>query len=949
MCRELIYRICLIGVAGLALTGPARADLVGWWKLDEGTGTTASDSSGQGNHATFQGAPAWVPGNLGMALRFNGTSDYLAAPGSPSLDINGDKLSITAWINGTAWTGSARHIVRKVSDTSMGVTYFLRIQPDTVHGEVATANGSVVAQGTTVLPLNQWVHVALIYDGAQVNVYVNGKADATVNLTGPITLSTQELRIGRGDPGGYFQGMIDDIRVYNHALTAAELTKAMIGRDPALASKPSPAHGATDVPRDTDLAWTAGQFGGKHDVYLGTVFADVNTADRTNAKGVLASRGQDAVMYQPAAPLAYGQTYYWRIDEVNKTPDNIIFKGDAWTFTVEPYAYPVTPAAAAASSSQAGMGPAKTIDGSGLSGDLHDTTATAMWLSLGTQPNWIQYQFDKVYQLYQLLVWNSNQSIEASLGLGAKKVTIEYSVDGTTWTPLSGVPDFAQAPGTAGYAANTTVNFGGVLAKYVKLTINSSWSGQTVTGLSEVRFFYVPVQARAPQPTNGATKVSVDSGLSWRPGREAASHKVLFGTDPNAVAKGTVAAQAVLDHAYTPGSLNFGTKYYWRVDEVNAVTYPGDVWSFTTQNYAVVDDFESYNDKDNAVYDTWIDGMSNSSNGSTVGYLTSKAGTFCETTIIHGGKQSMPFEYNNIKTPFYSEAERTFDTPQDWTANGIDTLSLYFRGYPAGFTDNGNNAYTISAGGTDIGGAADQFRFVYKPLNGNGSITLKVDSIANTNASAKAGVMIRETLTAGSRNAFLAVTPGSGVLFQWRDITGGTTANSTTAGLKAPYWVRITRTGNVFKAERSADGKTWTQQGVDTTIPMTANVYIGIAVTSRNANQITTAQVSSVSTTATGAWQAPAIGATMPANDPAPLYVTVEDKAGKKKTVVHSNASATTVAAWTEWRVPLSDVSAGGVNLAAVKKLTLGVGDRTSPKAGGHGMLYVDDIGVGHP
>ena len=172
------------------------------------------------------------------------------------------------------------------------------------------------------------------------------------------------------------------------------------------------------------------------------------------------------------------------------------------------------------------------------------------------------------------------------------------------------------------------------------------------------------------------------------------------------------------------------------------------------------------------------------------------------------------------RRPYYSEASRTFDATQNWTTNGADTVSLYFRGPGAGFVDNGNGTFTMSASGTDIWGTADQFRFAYKSLSGNGSMTMRVDSIGNTNVWAKASPMIRETLDAGSKNACIAVTPGSGVSFQWRDTTNAASANSQTTGLVAPYWVRITRTGNVFKAERSADGKTWTQQGVDTTVTM---------------------------------------------------------------------------------------------------------------------------------
>ena len=571
-----------------------------------------------------------------------------------------------------------------------------------------------------------------------------------------------------------------------------------------------------------------------------------------------------------------------------------------------------------------------------------------MWLSTGAQPNWIRYEFDKVYKLYDLKVWNSNQAIEAFVGFGAKKVTIEYSADGVTWTALDNVPEFGRGTGMPGYAANTTISFGGVMAKFVKLTINSTWGGlSTVTGLAEVRFSYIPVQARAPQPATAATGVAVDPTLNWRPGREAGSHQVFFGADQAAVADGTVAAKTVADHGFAPASLNFGATYYWKVDEVNTVTYPGDVWSFTTQEYAAIDDFEIYNDNDNRIYDAWIDGYTDGNSGSVVGNMTAP---FAEQTIIHGGKQSMPFEYNNVNAPYYSEASRTFEATQNWTTNGADTVSLYFRGRAVGFADNGNNAFTISASGTDIWNAADQFRFAYKQLNGNGSITVRVDSIGNTNAWAKAGPMIRETLDAGSKNAMIAVTPGNGVSFQWRETANAAYAtNSGTTGLVTPYWVRITRTGNVFKAERSADGKTWTQQGTNTTITMGASVYIGLAVTSHDAALTTTAEISNVSVTGTvtGSWQARGHWRHDADQRRGALYLTVEDKAGKTKTVVNPNPSASATGAWTQWKIALSDLT--GVNLTAVKKITLGAGDKASPKAGAAGMLYFDDIGYGHP
>ncbi len=446
------------------------------------------------------------------------------------------------------------------------------------------------------------------------------------------------------------------------------------------ASNPEPTSGATDVPRDATLNWASGSFAGQHDLYLGTDLAAVTGASTADASGIYRGR-IDPNTY--TTPLAFGQTYYWRVDEVNRTPDNSTFQGAVWSFTVEPYAYPIAKITPTASSFRAGMGPEKTVDGSGLDRvDQHGTEPTTMWLSAGTLPNWIQYQFDKAYKLHTMKVWNSNQAVESFVGFGAKSVRIEYALDGATWTELPGVPEFARATGSPTYASNTTVDFGGISAQYVKLTINSPWGLAPQTGLSEVRFFSAPVQARAPEPAHNATGVSIDVALDWRPGREAASHNVYLGTDKQAVTDSTATAKTVADHSYRPSPLQLGTTYYWRVDEVNDAaatqSWAGEVWSFTTQEYRVVEDFESYADAEGQrIYETWVDGFGSSNNGSQVGYPQAP---FAEQKITHGGKQSMPLSYGNTGVLVVSEATRTFAAPQDWTASGIKSLSLYFQG-----------------------------------------------------------------------------------------------------------------------------------------------------------------------------------------------------------------------------------------------------------------------------
>ncbi|MFQ6034677.1 MAG: carbohydrate binding domain-containing protein [Sedimentisphaerales bacterium] len=736
------------------------------------------------------------------------------------------------------------------------------------------------------------------------------------------------------------------------------------------AAKPSPDDGAVDVPQDAVLSWEPGAFADTHNVYFGTVFDDVNNADTTNPLGVLASQGQTATTYDPEGLLEFGQTYYWRVDEVNAPPDSTVFKGDVWSFTAEPFAYPIAGTsitATASSQFSPDTGPENTIDGSGLdASDLHSTQEADAWISniAGPQPTWIQYEFDQAYKLHELWVWNSNQAIEPVVGMGVKDVTIEYSSDGANWTTLATV-EFARAPGTPGYAHNTTVDLSGVIAKYVRLTANSNWGGiLTQYGLSEVRFFYVPVQAREPQPAVGQTDVALDAVLDWRAGREAASHEVYFSTDRQAVIDGTALVATVSESSYQP-PLEYGQIYYWKVNEVNEAASPssweGEVWNFSTVEYSVVDDFEDYNDYEpDRIFDTWIDGWGVAANGSQVGY---NVPPFAEQTIVHGGNQSMPLHYDNTAGVRYSEAERTFDTPQDWTRGGANSLNLWFRGNPVAFQESPAGTFTMSADGADIWGTADEFRYAYKQLNGDGQIIAKVVSIGGpgTNEWRKAGVMIRESLDGGSRHAFMAITPtvSHGIAFQNRP-----TANASSfsahhdVGFTTPGWVKLVRQGAQFTGYYSEDGVNWTQVPPGTggdaspnpqTINMSPSAYIGLALTSHQSGVSCVAEFSDVTITGavTGDWQVADIGVDQPANTAAPMYVALEDSSGKSAEVRHPDPAATTISTWTQWSIDLADFT--GVNPQSIKKMTIGVGDKAAPQPDSTGILYIDDILVGRP
>ena len=192
------------------------------------------------------------------------------------------------------------------------------------------------------------------------------------------------------------------------------------------------------------------------------------------------------------------------------------------------------------------------------------------------------------------------------------------------------------------------------------------------------------------------------------------------------------------------------------------------------------------------------------------------------------------------------------------TVNGVVTLPAPWLRTDigsVGFTGDGtfsSGVFTVRGSGTDIWDSVDAFQYVYQPLNGNGQIVARVASIQFTDGWAKAGVMIRETLTPGSRHASMFLTAGNGLAFQRRTATNGISEHNTGGSGVAPYWVRIVRSGNLISAYRSTDGVSWVQVGSTITISMSTNVYIGLAVTSHNNSTSCTATFDNVSVT-TGA------------------------------------------------------------------------------------------------
>ena len=231
------------------------------------------------------------------------------------------------------------------------------------------------------------------------------------------------------------------------------------------------------------------------------------------------------------------------------------------------------------------------------------------------------------------------------------------------------------------------------------------------------------------RPYDKAVDITNTPVLRWTAGEWAAVHDVYFGWDEESVANATPEDEGIYRGRqelgtvmYQPEILDWGTTYYWRIDEVNFITvkaddgtedvneivWKGQSWSFTTAEFIVVDNFELYtNNRDTgqAVFQTWIDGLgfsspepNNPGNGtsSIVGHDIWTQGSphesIAETAIVHAGRQSMPLYYNNADEPYYSQTNRMWPAPQDWTINDMDTLELYFRGD----SDNGPGQLCLS-------------------------------------------------------------------------------------------------------------------------------------------------------------------------------------------------------------------------------------------------------------
>jgi len=455
---------------------------------------------------------------------------------------------------------------------------------------------------------------------------------------------------------------------------------------PAIAYAPTPWDNRKGVDIEADLAWLPGAGATSHDVYLGMDKAAVQAGDPTTFKG-----NQAALTFEPGT-LAANTTYYWRIDE--RLDDGTVRPGKIWSFkTVGP-----------------GIGVKARY--------FRDTSATGVPVLTRIEDSidhtWGNGEVAAGLSDNVSAIWTAN--LEAPFSETYQLITtsddgVRLWLDGrpliSNWDDHGSTDDVATVDLIGGQAYLLQMDWyekgGGAVAQL-------SWQSPSIARqIIPAGVLLLPLRATAPYPANTGVNVPQTPVLRWSAGESATHHDVYFGENAEAVADADITAAGIYRDrqtadaiTYDPGTLDWGRTYYWRVDEVNAAgegsPWRGSVWSFTTADFLVVDDFETYtNDVGNRVFQTWLDGygytepqdVPGNGTGAIVGHDIWSSGSpyyggaIAETRIVHGGAQSMPMDYNNAVSPYYSETERTWIAPQDWTVNGMNTLVLHVRGTAA--------------------------------------------------------------------------------------------------------------------------------------------------------------------------------------------------------------------------------------------------------------------------
>ncbi|MHC4361545.1 MAG: PA14 domain-containing protein [Planctomycetota bacterium] len=449
---------------------------------------------------------------------------------------------------------------------------------------------------------------------------------------------------------------------------------------PRTAYDPSPADGMHYVDPDVELSWMAGLGSKLHYVHFGDNFDDVNNA------APVAGELSPVTSFTPG-PLESGKTYYWRVDESD--PPNPTIRGAVWSFTITQPGGGLT--AEYFNNTLLSGEPAVTrvdpeIDFDWGTADVPGENSPDA--SINVNNFGARWTGELKVDLTDKYIFGINANNGFRLWLDGEPIIKHWNNSTTGKVQSSPI----ELVGGESYSIRMEY-FEGEGTAIAQLFWESSTREEQIIPSGALQ----PLsRAGDPSPYNGATGVTQMIIPTWRASETAASHQVYFGTDAEAVSNATTASpeykgsRALGSETIDPGKLAWQTTYYWRVDEVDSTNNAaaGKVWSFTTGDFLVVEDFESYNDLNpgdpgsNRIFTAWTDGYGTTTNGALVG---NDAAPFMELGFVHGGLQSLPYFYDNANKT--SEATLTLTYPRNWTEESVTKLSIWFRGSTANAAD----------------------------------------------------------------------------------------------------------------------------------------------------------------------------------------------------------------------------------------------------------------------
>ncbi len=501
------------------------------------------------------------------------------------------------------------------------------------------------------------------------------------------------------------------------------------------------------------------------------------------------------------------------------------------------------------------------------------------WAQFRTNPiamdnNWWGHSDNPTINGQSLGDWSTSTGFELKSGVGVvagitEPVNNAYNHDPRNWTDQVFLDQFipsSEFNGLDGIIPGAYDNKGKRQGMAILPHLNSGlengglgWEGPLLVQqrLKELGIsFGNPLLAKTPSPKDKSSNVSITSDLSWTPGDSTISHNVYLGTNADSL----ILKSNQVETTFFTGTLAYETTYYWRVDEVtNDSTLTGTLWSFTTEEEPIAPTLaENPNPLDKSIdvrtslQLSWKVGKRTRS--SKVYFGTTNPPQFVSTTetnTYNPGVLELNTKYywkvdgvnewgETAGTVWSFTTESVASLPQGWVSLDIGKVGL------AGDESSLDNIFTITASGTGVQGNLDQFRYLYRALDGDGEIIARVVSLENTSSSAMAGIMIREKLDSTSMYHLAALTSLSGTLGQWRSSEGGSSNTKIGSSVSFPYWVKLQRVSDFLISSESSDGKKWKTLKTEK-IKMQSEVQMGLVVTSGNNDSLCNAVFDNIS------------------------------------------------------------------------------------------------------